>query len=85
MDYMRNNCGKTLQDAVNEWKRLNELSRDKNFKSEIPPGNQYNQYIRDYFADNPGGTLKEARHLWKLKRSLPLGRHIYEKSDVELK
>jgi hypothetical protein len=85
MDFMKNNYGKTLQDAINEWQRLNEQSKDKNFKSEIPPGNQYNKYVRDFFADNPNMTIKQARHFWKLKRSLPLGRHIYEKKDLELR
>jgi hypothetical protein len=85
MDFMKNNCGKTLQNAVNEWHKLNEQSKDKNFKSEIPASNQYNKYIRDFFADNPTMTLEQARHFWKLKRSLPLGRHIYEKTDLKLK
>jgi hypothetical protein len=85
MDFMKNNCGKTLSDAVNEWRRLNELSKDKNFKSDIPEGNQYNKYIRDFFADNPNLTIERARHFWKLKRSLPLGKHIYEKTDLKLK
>jgi hypothetical protein len=85
MNFMKNNCGKTLQDAINEWHRLYEQSKDKNFKSEIPAGNQYNKYIRDFFADNPTMTIEQARHFWKLKRSLPLGRHIYEKTDLNLK
>jgi hypothetical protein len=85
MDFMRNNCGKTLKDAINEWHRLNEQKKDKNFKSKIPAGNQYNKYIRDIFADNPNMTIEQARHFWKLKRSLPLGRHIYQKSDLKLK
>jgi hypothetical protein len=85
MNYMKNNCGKTLHDAINEWQRLDEQRKDKNFKSEIPEGNQYNKYIRDFFADNPNMTIKQARHFWKLKRSLPLGKHIYEKSDLNLK
>jgi hypothetical protein len=84
MEYMKNNCGKTLQDAIKEWHRLNDLTKVTNYKSQIPTGNQYNQYIRDFFADNPESTIAEARHFWKLKRSLPLGRHIYEKSDLEL-
>ncbi|MFX8554355.1 hypothetical protein ABTM01_19500, partial [Acinetobacter baumannii] len=72
------------QDAVNEWHRINEQQKDKNFKTEIPPSNQYNKYIRDFFADNPTMTIAQARHFWKLKRSLPLGKHIYEKSDLKL-
>jgi hypothetical protein len=85
MAYMKNNCGKTLQDAINEWHRLNEQRKDKNFKSEIPKGNQYNKYIRDFFADNPNMTIEQVRHFWKLKKSLPLGIHIYDRSDLELK
>jgi Domain of unknown function (DUF6434)/SAP domain-containing new25 len=84
MKWMKENNGKKLKDAVKEWKRLDELSKDKNFKSAIPSHNQYNQYIRDFFADNPSKTLKEARHFWKMKRELPLGRHKYEKSDLKL-
>ncbi|MEO6820674.1 MAG: DUF6434 domain-containing protein [Ginsengibacter sp.] len=85
MDFMKNNCGKTLQDAVNEWRRLNELSKHKNYKSDIPAGNQYNQYTRDFFADNPNSTIDQASHFWKLKRSLPLGKHIYERKDLDMK
>jgi hypothetical protein len=85
MHFMKTNCGGTLQDAINEWQKLDQQSKNKNFKSEIPAGNQYNQYIRDFFADNPGMSIKEARHFWHLKRNLPLGRHVYERSDLDLK
>jgi hypothetical protein len=85
MAWMKNNVGKTLKDAVKEWKRLDRLVKDKNFKSFIPSHNQYNQYIRDFFADNPGKTLVQARRCWELKRQLPLGRHKYERSDLKLK
>jgi hypothetical protein len=84
MAFMKNNCGKTLEYAIGEWKKLYILRKDKNFKSEIPEGNQYNKYIRDFFADNPNMTIKQARHFWKLKRNLPLGRHIYERTDLQL-
>jgi hypothetical protein len=59
---MQENCGKTLKDAVDAWKGLHELSRAKHFKIEILEGNQYNQYIRDFFADNPSLTIQQARH-----------------------
>ena len=85
MNFMKNNCGKTLKDAINEWHRLNNQSKDENFKSEIPTGNQYNKYLRDFFADNPSMTVEQARQFWKLKRGLPLGRHIYERTDLELR
>jgi len=85
MAYMKNNVGKTLRDAVGEWERIQIQLKDKNFESKIPEGNQYNQYIRDFFKDNPGLTLKDARHFWSLKRSLPSERHKYEQKDLALK
>ena len=85
MNWMKNNVGETLAEATEEWKKLAGQSRQKDFKSEIPKGNQYNQYIRDFFADNPGKTIKEARNFWNLKRELPLGLHKYERTDLELK
>jgi hypothetical protein len=85
MDFMKNNIGKTLQDAVNEYHRLETLRKTKDFKSEIPAGNQYNKYLRDFFLDNPTMTAAQARHFWKLKRNLPLGSHKYEREDLNLK
>lgn len=85
MDWMKANTGKTLRDAVTEWERLEALKRSGKHKSDIPEGNQYNKYVRDFFDDNPDKTIAEARHYWKLKRALPLGRHVYERSDLELK
>ncbi len=66
----------TLQDAVNEWQRFNKQRKDKNVKSVIAAGNQYNRYIRDLFADNPTMTIKQARYFWKLKPSLSLGLYV---------
>jgi hypothetical protein len=85
MAWMKSNRGKTLAHAVVEWKRIEKLKSYKDFKSFIPAGNQYNKYLRDFFADNPTLKIEQARHCWKLKRSLPLGKHIYEKSDLQLK
>jgi len=84
MMWMKENIGKKLSDAIKEWERLQQLQKDKNFKSDIPNGNQYNQYTRDFFADNPEKTIQEARHFWKLKRKLPVGKHLYERTDLQL-
>jgi hypothetical protein len=84
MAWMKANVGKTLKDAVEEWLKIAAQSKDKTFKKAIPEGNQYNQYMRDFFANNPDKTIKEARHFWQLKRALPLGLHKYERSDLEL-
>ncbi len=85
MAWMKENVGRTLQDAVEEWNRMQQLQTSKGFESHIPAGNQYNQYLRDFFADNPYRTMQEARHFWGLKRALPLGRHVYERGDLQLK
>ena len=85
MVWMKANAGKTLQDGVEEWNSLNAQTKSKNFKTEIPKGNQYNQYLRDFFIDNPNKTIKEARHFWALKRALPLEFHRYDRSDLNLK
>jgi hypothetical protein len=84
MAWMKANVGKTLKDGVEEWLRIKGKSKNKMIKKDIPKGNQYNQYMRDFFADNPNKTIKEARHFWQLKRALPLGLHKYERSDLEL-
>jgi hypothetical protein len=85
MNWIKANIGKTLQDAVSEWNRLQILAKDKNYQSKIPVHNQYNQYMRDFFADNPDKTIKEARYFWNLKKQLSLSLHKYERSDLELK
>lgn len=85
MKWMKENKGKKLKDAVNEWKRLQQIKKEDSFASVIPVGNQYNQYMRDFFANNPACAVNEARHFWKLKRQLPLGRHVYEQTDLELR
>jgi len=84
MDWMKDNAGKTLGDAIIEWKRLEKLKLDKTFESAIPSGNQFNKYLRDFFADNPGNSMEKARQCWKRKRSLPLIRHVYEPGDLDL-
>lgn len=85
MQWIKDNKGKTLQDAVNQYFALENLKKDSSYQSIIPESNQYNKYIRDFFDANPNRTLKDARHFWKLKKSLPATRHFYETSDLELK
>ena len=78
MDWMKANTGKTLADAI---KAHGALTR-----APIKPHNQFNQYIRDILADNPGMPMDEVRRIWSLKRALPskTGRHVYEQSDLDL-
>ena len=68
MEWMRGNCGKTMADAVEAWLRIERL-RKQGEKAPIPEGNQYNRYLRDFFAANPARSLAEARTCWLAKRA----------------
>ncbi len=84
MEWMKKNIGKQLKYAVTEWKHLEDQKKKADFKSKIPAHNQYNQYIRDFFANNPDRSMKEARACWKLKKLLP-GKTVYSKTDFFLR
>ena len=86
MKWMKGNSGKTLGDAIAEYQRQRAEAKRPGFKSKIAPHNQFNQYTRDFLADNPDLGIAEARKYWARKKALPSadGRHIYERSDLEL-
>jgi Domain of unknown function (DUF6434)/SAP domain-containing new25 len=87
MEWMKSNVGKTLESAVAEYRRLESQKKDKSFKTEILPHNQYNRYLRDFFADNPDKSMADARRCWQLKRALPghYKHKVYESSDLQLR
>jgi hypothetical protein len=66
---MKTNAGKTLQEAVNQYYIINEES--KSAKTEIAPQFEYNAFIRKYFAENKGKTLKDAINRWKQLKKQP--------------
>lgn len=84
MNWMKQNIGKTLHDAIIEWNRINLIKKDKNFKSEIGIQFEYNSYMRDFLKDNPNMTANDARKYWKLKRETR-GSKKYTKEDLQLK
>ena len=83
MTWMKANAGKTLGSAVEEWKRVHAMVK-AGHKPAIPASNQFNAYTRAFMEDNPGRSLDDVRHFWKLKRSLP-GHNRYERADLDLK
>lgn len=87
MDWMRQNTGKTLAEAVEAYKEVMTQQAAPGFQSEIAHHNQFNQYTRDFLADNPERGMKDVRHFWALKRDQPTedGRHVYHPSDLQLK
>lgn len=86
MDWMKTNTGKTLGDAVQAYQTLRKATADPNHKTDIKSHNQFNQYTRDFLADNPDMGMKDVRKFWALKRALPTedGRHVYEPGDLDL-
>ena len=87
MAWMKENVGKTLGDAVEAIKSLEAEAKQPGFQSKIADHNQFNQYTRDFLADNPHMGIRDVRHFWALKRALPSdnGRHRYDPSDLSLK
>ena len=73
--WLKENAGKTFGDAVEAYKTLE-------YPTEIWPQFEYNQYIRDFFADNQGASLEDAIKCWHRKKLQP-GNHRYERSDLE--
>ncbi len=81
MQWMKSNIGKTLADAVNAWEAIEQEQKKAGFKSKIPASNQYNQYLRDFFAANPKRSMQEARRCWARKTEGPAP-HRYHVSDL---
>jgi len=81
--WIKQNIGKTLKDAIEEWNRIYILKKDKNYKSEIDTQFEYNTYIRDFLANNPKMSIRDAKKYWMLKRETR-GSMKYTKSDLEL-
>lgn len=86
MDWMKANVGKSLADAIEEYHRQQSEIARPGFKTKIADHNQFNQYTRDFLADNPEKGMADVRRIWALKRALPSdsGRHVYEPSDLDL-
>ncbi len=84
MDWVNLNAGKTLADAVVAWNRFEKRKEDPGFKRVIRPHNMFNQYLRDFFEDNKGLTLKDAKKCWSGKKSEQNldGKVIYETKDL---
>ncbi|MEM7752057.1 MAG: DUF6434 domain-containing protein [Pseudomonadota bacterium] len=86
MAWLKANTGRTLADACDEYRAMKAREGAPGFQSKIADHNQFNQYTRDFLADNPKLGMPEVRKFWALKTALPSnsGRHVYERSDLKL-
>lgn len=82
MDWMRLNTGKTLRDACAAYSDL----QTEPGQTKIADHNQFNQYTRDFLADNPDLGMDDVRRIWSLKIQHPsdTGRHRYDPLDLTL-
>ena len=83
MKWTKQNVGKTMREAIIEWKRLSELRNDKKIQTTISSQFEYNAYIRDFLTDNKEKKLSDAIKHWKLKRN-QRGNNVYSKDDLKL-
>ncbi|MFD2629517.1 DUF6434 domain-containing protein [Oceanobacillus kapialis] len=72
-NYFKNNIGKTYRDVVEAWYKEEERKKDPSYKKKIAPQFEYNQFIRDFFADsnNQGKSREEAIVEWNKIKVLP--------------
>lgn len=77
--WLKSNAGKTYKEAIAAYHQI--LEDKKKGKTTIDRQFEYNTYIRDFFADNPGKSLEDAIKCWKYKKSLP-GHNRYERADL---
>lgn len=77
--WLKENAGKTYQESIEVYEQL--INEAKTKTTTIDRQFEYNTYIRDFFADNTGKTLREAILCWKTKKALP-GHNKYEKEDL---
>jgi hypothetical protein len=80
LNWMRSHVGYNLGDAITAWEETVLTKKAQRGKNTIAPQFEYNRYMRDFFADNPGVGRAKAIYCWKMKRDTP-GIKAYERSD----
>ncbi|WP_377510283.1 DUF6434 domain-containing protein [Octadecabacter sp. R77987] len=86
MAWIKANTGLTLADAVLEYHAIKARAADPGYQTKIKGHNQFNQYTRDFMADNPDMGMDDVRRIWAKKRARPSpdGRHVYARTDLDL-
>lgn len=72
-NYFKTNIGKTYRDVEYAWYKEEERKKDPSYRKKIAPQFEYNQFIRDFFADsnNKGKSREEAIEAWNNIKKLP--------------
>lgn len=72
-NYFKTNIGKTYRDVVDAWYEEKDRMKDPSYKKSIAPQFEYNQFMRDFFADttNKDKSRQEAIEAWNKIKKLP--------------
>ncbi|MGN7177187.1 cytoplasmic protein [Paenibacillus sp. FSL R5-0490] len=72
-NYFKENTGKTYRDVVHAWHEEEERKKDPSYTKQIGSQFEYNQFIRDYFADpkNKGNNRENAIKAWNELKKQP--------------
>jgi uncharacterized protein (DUF433 family) len=83
MNWMEENKGKkTYHDAIEMYHKI-ALDKKSGKKTIIGKQFEYNQYTRDFFADNPDLSRADCITCWNYKKQ-HMGNHSYEKDDLKI-
>lgn len=72
-NYFKENAGKTYRDVVHAWQEEQERKKAPSYTKQIGSQFEYNQFIRDYFADpkNKGSNRENAIKAWNEFKKQP--------------
>ncbi|GAB3058068.1 DUF6434 domain-containing protein [Virgibacillus ainsalahensis] len=72
-NYFKNHIGNTYRDVVDAWYEEEERKKAPSYKRRIAPQFEYNQFIRDFFADpkNQEKSRYDAIESWNKIKKLP--------------
>ncbi|MEM8634874.1 MAG: DUF6434 domain-containing protein [Pseudomonadota bacterium] len=84
MDWVRDNTGSTLGDAIGAWHMLERRKDDPSFRREIAQHNNFLQYLRDFADAFPDRSLDDAKRCWDQKKIRPAvrGKVVFELQDM---
>ena len=82
MEWLKSNEGKNLADACTAYRKIGADDTPTRIKDHY----QFNQYTRDFLADNPDAHMDDVRRVWAQKIKLPseTGRHRYHRDDLSM-
>ena len=85
MDWVRNNEGKTLADAVLYWQELSTKTQS-GFRFDMSDFNVMNKYLDDFLGDNPTLKREDGMKCWQKKKYYPAPKGLvkYHSEDLLL-